>query len=127
MKIMSTENCNYYEEKLSGREGKLFCNPSCKAMYHYVKNKGEEPNMFNRIDQQLKTNRRLLKLYNKAGKAMIRKETLHQEGFDPKYFTHYWKNDKGKLYLFCYEFGFISTKDNGKDKYLLIQWQDYMN
>jgi len=30
-------------------------------------------------------------------------------------------------YLFCYDYGFIARQDNGKDKYLLNQWQDYMD
>jgi hypothetical protein len=47
-------------------------------------------------------------------------------GFNPKYFTHYWKNKKGNVYLFCYEFGFLETQEQNKKKYVLVQWQDYM-
>ena len=49
-----------------------------------------------------------------------------KEGFNPKYFTHYWKNQKGDVYLFCYEFGFLEKQENRKSKYVLVQWQDYM-
>jgi hypothetical protein len=42
----------------------------------------------------------LLKNYNKAGMSVVRKEALLEEGFNPKYFTHYWKNQKGDVYLF---------------------------
>jgi hypothetical protein len=83
--------------------------------------------LYNQIDNQLKQNRRILKNYNKAGKAVIRKDELIKEGFNPKYFTHYWKNKKGDVYLFCYEFGFLERKENGKSKYVLVQWQPYMN
>jgi len=31
---------------------------------------------------------------------------LIDQGFNPKFFTHYWKNNKGDVYLFCYEYGF---------------------
>ena len=48
-------------------------------------------------------------------------------GFNPKYFTHYWKNQKGDVYLFCYEFGFLKRTENGKAKYILVEWQKYMN
>lgn len=51
---------------------------------------------------------------------------LINEGFNPKYFTHYWKNQKGAVYLFCYEFGFLERKEHNKVKYVLIQWQEYM-
>ncbi|WP_369412192.1 hypothetical protein [Hanstruepera marina] len=71
-------------------------------------------------------NRRILKEFNKAGKAVVRQSVLIGEGFDPKFFTHYWKNQKGDVYLFVYEYGFLSKKENGNDKYVLIKWQDYM-
>ena len=74
----------------------------------------------------MKLNRRLLKQYNKAGKAVVRKKDFVQAGFNPKFFTHYWKNQKGDVYLFCYEFGFLERQENGKPKYVLVQWQDYM-
>ncbi|HHP7242765.1 MAG TPA: hypothetical protein ACFCUD_13900, partial [Cyclobacteriaceae bacterium] len=53
--------------------------------------------------------------YNLEGHTTLRKEVLHNDGFNPNFFTHYWKNQKGAVYLFCYEFGFLSIKDNGKE------------
>ena len=67
------------------------------------------------------------KLFNKAGKAIVRKEELLAEGFNPKYFTHYWKNEKGDVYLFCYEFGFLAKEEQGKQKFVLVKWQQYMD
>ncbi len=124
---MESNKCLYCREKLEGRVDKLFCNPSCKSAYHYQKSQEKEASLYNQIDYQLKQNRRILKNFNKAGKATVRKEYLLAEGFNPKYFTHYWKNKKGDVYLFCYEFGYLERKENGKSKYVLIQWQDYMN
>ena len=118
--------CLFCKEELEGRVDKLFCNPNCKSSYHYEKSKEKEANLYNRIDQQLKTNRRLLKNFNKAGKTTVRKSVLLESGFNPKYFTHYWKNHTNDIYLFCYEFGFLELKEKGKDKYLLVHWQDYM-
>jgi len=120
-------SCLECKEKLEGRVDKLFCTPYCKSAYHYKANKENEANLYVTIDRQLKTNRRLLKLYNKAGKAYVRKELLLKDGFNPKFFTHYWKNKKGEVYLFCYEYGFLEKNDNGALKYVLVQWQDYMN
>lgn len=117
-------NCG---EILKGREGKIFCSPYCRSNYHYQKNKEKESTLFKNIDKQLKVNRRLLKNYNKAGKAVVRKDELINEGFNPKYFTHYWKNQKGDVYLFCYEYGFLEKKEGEKIKFVLVQWQDYMN
>lgn len=78
------------------------------------------------IDKQLKLNRRLLQHFNQAGKSTIRKEKMLQAGFDPKYFTHYWKNKSGDVYLFCYEFGFLLKRENNHSKYVLVTWQQYM-
>lgn len=119
--------CCYCKEPLEGRIDKKYCSDYCKSAYYYELNKDKEITLFKKIDNQLKLNRRLLNKYNKAGKATIRKEILVDEGFNPNYFTHYYKNKKGQVYLFCYEFGFLALKENGKNKYLLIKWQDYMN
>lgn len=117
-------NCG---EKLKGREGKIYCSSYCRSNFHYQKNKEKESSMFKSIDKQLRVNRRLLKNYNKAGKSIVRKEDMLNDGFNPKYFTHYWKNQKGDVYLFCYEFGFLEKKEGTKTKYVLVQWQEYMN
>jgi hypothetical protein len=125
--MIKNKTCLYCEEPLKGRSDKLFCTPNCKSAYHYQKSLEKEARLYNKIDNQLKLNRRLLKNFNKAGKATIRKEKLLEEGFDPKYFTHYWKNEKGEVYLFCYEFGFIQRTENDRLKYVLVKWQDYMD
>lgn len=113
-------------KKLEGRVDKKFCDPYCKSNYHYERNKVKDQSLFKKVDQQLKLNRRLLRQFNKAGKAVVRAEHIMALGFNPNYFTNYWKNKKGDVYLFVYEFGFLKRKENGKWKYILIQWQDYM-
>lgn len=117
-------NCN---ELVNGRSDKRFCSSYCKSSYHYQLSLNQKDSLFVNIDKQLKLNRKLLKTYNKAGKATIRKEELEKEGFNPNYFTHYWKNKKGDVYLFCYEFGFFSKQEQGRSKYVLVKWQNYMN
>jgi len=59
--------------------------------------------------------------------SKVCQEKLLSECFDPNYFTYYWKNKKGQVYLFCYEYGFLDLKGNQKEKYLLVTWQDYMD
>jgi hypothetical protein len=98
----------------------------CKSAYHAKKSRENKPTLFKTIDKQLKQNRRLLQHFNHAGKSTIRKEKLLQAGFDPQFLTHYWKNSKGDVYLFCYEYGYLSRKERGITKYILIEWQDYM-
>ncbi|MFB0924062.1 MAG: hypothetical protein QMB65_02070, partial [Vicingaceae bacterium] len=79
---------------------KIFCSPYCKSSYHHKKNRGKKQSFYIAIDKQLKLNRQLLSHFNKAGKAVIRKDELLKVGFNPKYFTHYWKNKKGNVYLY---------------------------
>lgn len=123
---MIMKSCPNCQEPIIGRSDKIFCDGYCKSSFHYKLKQGTEQSLFETIDKQLKKNRQLLKLFNKAGKAIVRKEDLLVEGFNPKYFTHFWKNGQGDVYLFCYEFGFLAKEENGKKKYVLVTWQDYM-
>ena len=124
--MSSERKCLACGEEIEGRIDKLFCSPYCKSSFHYVKAKAKTQSLFKTIDQQLKLNRNLLKHYNQAGKTTLRKSELLAKNFDPKYFTHYWKNQKGDVYLFCYEYGFLAIKEGAVEKYLLVQWQAYM-
>jgi len=111
---------------LKGRSDKIYCSTKCKSINQYENRQATEA-FYLKVDRQLKINRKILKRYNKSGFTTIRKSELTTEGFDPKFFTHYWKNKKGDVYLFVYEYGFLKTKDIEKDKYVLVTWQDYMN
>lgn len=119
--------CLSCHKKVDGRVDKLFCSPYCKSSYHYEKNRNKQMTRFKLIDVQLKRNRSILKHFHKTGKTTILKSELIDKGFIPKYFTNYWKNKKNDVYLFCYEYGFLSIDNNGKKKYLIIDWQDYMD
>ncbi|GAA4277320.1 hypothetical protein [Aquimarina mytili] len=120
-------NCLHCANEIEGRTDKKFCSPYCRSAFHYQKNKEKEDTLFKTIDKQLKTNRKILKTYNKAGLATVAAQKIIQEGFNPNYFTHYWKNKKGQIYLFCYEYGYLELKDAHKKKYVLVTWQDYMD
>lgn len=110
---------------VTGRSDKLFCSTKCKSINQY-ENRQENERFFFKVDKKLKVNRKLLRQYNKSGLSTIRKSELLKAGFDPKFFTHYWKNQEGEVYLFVYEYGFLNKNKNGKDKYVLVTWQDYM-
>lgn len=117
--------CPVCEAPIKGRDDKIFCSPNCKSAHQYEHRK-ELDKTFITIDRQLKINRKVLKKYNQTGMTSIRQSVLHEEGFNPKYFTHYWKNKKGDVYLFSYDFGILKLKEEatGKKKYLIVAWQD---
>ena len=127
MNEMEDKVCKFCNKPFKGRVDKKFCDPYCKSSYHYQKSKEESPRFYNKVDNQLKLNRRILKKFNKSGKATVRSETIKKLGFNPNFFTHYWKNNKGDVYLFVYEYGFLKRKEQNKEKYVLIHWQEYMS
>ena len=114
------------DKVLQGRSDKRFCDIHCKSSYHYRKSLDDAPRFYNKVDNQLKLNRKILKQYNKAGKATIRTEIILKLGFDPNFFTHFWKNTKGDVYLFVYEYGYLKKREGNNEKYILVQWQGYM-
>ena len=117
--------CPVCDAVVKGRSDKVFCSAKCKSIAQYENRQTTEA-FYLKVDRQLKINRKLLKKFNKSGYTTIRKSELTTAGFDPKFFTHYWKNQKGEVYLFVYEYGFLNKLDKGRDKYLLVTWQDYM-
>jgi len=118
--------CLYCKKGISGRPDKKYCDHHCKSAFQYQTRK-EEDAFFFKVDRILKTNRKILKKYNSKGKTILRQSTLIDKGFQPNYFTHYWRNSKGDPYIFCYDFGFRAIQQKGIDKFLLIQWQEYMS
>lgn len=120
------KTCLFCNNELVGRTDKKFCDPQCKSSYQYQQSKAQPERFYNKVDNQLKLNRKILKEYNKGGKVTVRADVLKASGFDPNFFTHFWKNQKGEVYLFVYEFGFLKIAENQKEKYLLVQWQGYM-
>jgi hypothetical protein len=107
--------------KIKGRIDKKYCSANCKSIHQYETRRNEET-LFFKVDKQLKTNRKILKKYNKVGKTALRKNVLHEEGFDPNYFTHFRRYDENSIYFYCYDFGFMTIKDNDKHKYLIVNW-----
>ena len=123
-KICRNEKCN---EIVVGRRDRQFCSDYCKSEHHYSERKKTGKTYFKlKVDEVLRKNRSILAKHNVKSKATVRKSVLLDQGFNPRVFTHYWKNKAGDTYLFCYDQGFKEVKDNNKDKYLLILWQDYM-
>ena len=126
IRIIAMRICPVCGSELKGRRDQIYCSANCKSAAQY-ENRIINEELFFRIDKQLKINRKVLKKYNRKGSTKLRAETLFQEGFNPNFFTHFWKNNKNQVYLFCYEYGFLKLKDKENEKYLLIQWQEYMN
>ncbi len=63
------------------------------------------------ITHILRKNRRILANFLQARKiTKVPLSKLHGKGFAFKYATHSHANKKGKLYYFCYEYGYVKLK-----------------
>jgi predicted nucleic acid-binding Zn ribbon protein len=123
--MSNPKTCPVCESSVKGRSDKVFCSVKCKSIHQY-ETRQEKEAFYLDVDRQLKVNRKVLKTYNLSGFTTVRKELLINDGFNPNFFTHYWKNSKGDIYLFVYDYGFLDLKKSGKEKYLIVQWQAYM-
>lgn len=118
--------CLSCQKLVEGRIDKLFCSGYCKSAFHYHKNKTNSKTRFQTVDEHLKRNRSVLKNFHKSGLTTVLKTDLLSKGFNPNYFTNYWKNKQNDVYLFCYEYGFLLVRKNTIEKYVIVDWQAYM-
>lgn len=123
---MEKKQCLYCGEPIQGRSDKKYCNLHCKSAYQYEISKNRPERFFDKVDNQLRLNRKILKDFNKGGKVTVRSELLTDLGFSDKFYTHVWRNQKGDVYYFVYEYGYLRRMEMGKDKFVLVVWQDYM-
>jgi len=121
---MEKRYCLYCNKELKGRSDKRFCDVQCKSAYHNQTPNSQE-SIIKNTNKQLRKNRSALRKACPKGKATVRKDFLISLGMDFRYLTHTWKTPKGKIYFFCYDYGY--SKSYEEDKVLVIQMQDYMN
>ena len=89
-----------------GRIDQKFCNDQCRNTYNNRLNKDESA-LIKNINNQLRKNRRILRELNPEGKTKVKKQKLQAKGFSFKYFTNTYKTKEGKIYYFCYEYGYL--------------------
>lgn len=71
------------------------------------------------INNVLIKNRKILDgILGEEKTAKANKEKLLQQGFNFKYITHTFKNQKGDTYCFCYEMGYLPLEN---DWYLIVR------
>lgn len=114
--------CLYCHKKLSGRVDKKYCDHYCKSSYHAQKRKQENDSLFTQIDKQLKTNRKILRHFNKEGKTIIEKQKLLDLNFNPDYYTHTTKSNDKTLYYRCYEYGYYEKKQKKLELYVIVHF-----
>jgi predicted nucleic acid-binding Zn ribbon protein len=112
-------NCILCGKKVSGRSDKKFCNEYCRNQYNNQKNTQNEV-WVKTINSILKKNRKIIfsLLQDEEKKNVVTAEKLRLLHFDFRYYTHNYTTQKGTIYYFCYEYGYLLL-DN--DKVLLVK------
>jgi len=92
----------------SGRQDKKFCDDYCRSVYNN-RNKKVIPESVKKINSILIHNREVLKdlLDHETGKSKVHENKLVEHNFDFRYHTHNYTTQKGQVYLFWYEYGYL--------------------
>jgi len=105
---------------INGRADKKFCDDQCRT--HYNNRIRTEDNSFvNEVNRVLKKNRAILKTKNPDGKIKVKREALLRKGFDFTYHTHTYSTQKGQIYFFCYEQGYLPLEN---EEILLVRREE---
>lgn len=110
------KNCLDCGEPIVGRADKKFCSDQCRNNYNNRLN-SDTSAMVRNVNNILRRNRRILSELNPTDKVTVHKEKLANLGFNFNYFTHLYTTQKGSVYRFVYEYGYLPL-DN--DFYMLV-------
>ncbi|MBY0244302.1 MAG: hypothetical protein K2Q03_02485 [Sphingobacteriaceae bacterium] len=91
---------------LKGRADKKFCDDQCRSNFNNHA-KAIDITLVKQINKILLKNRNILQSKNPNDKTKIKKVNLQNEGFNFTYHTHTYTTQKGSVYFFCYEFGYL--------------------
>jgi uncharacterized Zn ribbon protein len=109
---MERKKCLECGEEFVGRSDKKFCSDSCRNTYNNKLN-SDENNIVRNTNNILRKNRRILKSIIPNGKVKtISKNRLLAEGYNTKHLTDFLKTKAGKVYFFCYEYGYTQLDEN---------------
>ncbi|GGI24370.1 hypothetical protein [Pedobacter mendelii] len=105
---------------LRGRADKKFCDDQCRNNYNN-RQKADDNSFLNEVNRVLKKNRDILRNKNPEGKIKVKREILLRKGFDFNYHTHTYATQKGTIYVFCYEYGYLLLEN---EEVLLIKREE---
>ncbi|MEO6540705.1 MAG: hypothetical protein ABIN74_06940 [Ferruginibacter sp.] len=113
VKQKEIKTCRLCEKALKGRSDKKFCDDYCRAAYNNEL-KSASNNYIRNVNNALGKNRRILENLLPEGEQMTKtnQDKLLRQGFQFRYITHTFTNQKGKLYHFCYEYGYLPLENN---------------
>lgn len=100
--------CLSCKKPLKGRLDKKFCDDYCRNAYNNLQN-SDRNNFVRNINNALRKNRRILEMMLPEHEETVRvtRQKMLEKGFDFKYLTHQLQTQKGSVYFFCYEYGYL--------------------
>lgn len=96
---------------IHGRTDKKFCSDQCRNNYNNKLNR-DTNNFVRNVHGLLRKNRRILSDLYSEGKVRIHKDALFALGYNFSFFTHMIESADGKLYHYCFEFGYKETDND---------------
>lgn len=110
---IEAKTCLACSKPLKGRIDKKFCDDYCRSSFNNKHNNLANPVLRN-INNSLKRNRRILEEFLHEGERTVKidKNKLIEKGFNFKYITHMYKNKKGVLCYYCYDYGYVPLDNN---------------
>lgn len=117
----SQKTCLYCNKPLHGRTDKKFCDDGCRNCFNNQKRiKGCRNTFIKNINDILLKNRTILEglLPRDAETVKMSLDKLQELGYVFKYYTHTYTNQKGAVYHYCYDYGWLALENNW---YLLVR------
>jgi predicted nucleic acid-binding Zn ribbon protein len=104
---METNKCLQCATPIQGRSDKKFCDDYCRNVYNN-RQYAEEYAFVKHVHHILKRNRKILEnlIARENNKIRISRNKLADLGFNFRFHTHIQQTHTGKLYFFCYEYGY---------------------
>ncbi|WP_316814242.1 hypothetical protein [Pedobacter heparinus] len=113
--------CLHCKETIKGRSDKKFCDDHCRSAYNN-NNYTNRSSLVKTTHKTLQKNRHILQTLNTTGKSKVSRKALQDKGFDFSYFTGIYHTGKGATYVFCYEMGYLSLRN---EEVLLVRKIDF--
>ena len=120
---MGKNKCLECGEEYIGRADKKFCSDQCRNTYNNLL-KRDTNNYVRNINNTLRKNRRILAQLNPHGKSKTHRNKLNEKGFNFDYYTNAYKTKTGKIYYYCYEYGYLPIEDG---YYALVMKENYVD
>lgn len=110
--LIVNKECLTCKKVIRGRSDKKFCNDYCRNVYNNSL-KSQPASVVRKINASLLKNRKIiLALLQDNQTVKVKKSQLIEFGFRFRFFTHRFKSQKGSLYSFCYEAGYLQMEDD---------------